>query len=154
MATTPLSYGAKGHQKPKFEQTLKKKETKDTLKSLKLTHENVYKVLLLKGIKHPDIVMAQICLESGHFTSNYTKKYNNIFGIYKKGKIKSYKHWTDGVDDYKKYFTNRYKGGCYYSFLTRIGYAADPNYIIKIKKVQKHESKKSYCKQRASSKMV
>lgn len=156
--STPISYGAQGKNEIKTEHLMppkkQSKAKKDNIKSLKLTHENVYKVLLLKGIKHPDIVMAQICLESSQLTSPAAKKKHNLLGIYKGKHIKGYRHWSESIDDYKKYFTNKYKGGCYYTFLTKIGYATDPEYIQKIKKVQYYESKKSYCKQRKKTKMV
>lgn len=152
---TPISYGASGKKEIKAEYLIPpKSQKKDNIKSLKLTHENVYKVLLLKGIKHPDIVMAQICLESSQLTSQAALRKHNLLGISYKGKLKEYKHWSESIDAYKKYFTNKYKGGCYYTFLTRIGYAEDPEYIKKIKKVQYYESKKGYRQQRKKTKMV
>lgn len=91
------------------------------------------------GIKHPRIVTAQAILESGNFSSEVFQKYNNPFGLYNSRKKDYYKfnHWTDAILAYQTMIEYKYKGGNYYSFLDSIGYAADPNYIRKVKAIEK-----------------
>lgn len=91
------------------------------------------------GIKYPNIVTAQAILESGNFKSKVFKEYNNPFGLYN-SREKDYfrfNHWTDAILAYQKYIEYRYKGGDYYLFLDSIGYAEDPNYIRKVKAIEK-----------------
>lgn len=91
------------------------------------------------GVKYPKIVTAQAILESGNFKSKVFKEYNNPFGLYN-SREKDYfrfNHWTDAILAYQKYIEYRYKGGDYYLFLDSIGYAEDPNYIRKVKAIEK-----------------
>lgn len=90
------------------------------------------------GVKHKDIVYAQAILETGHFNSNICKEYNNLFGLYNSYKKDYYrfKHWTESVEAYLKYIQYRYKPpNNYYRFLDSIGYAEDPEYTAKVKKI-------------------
>lgn len=90
------------------------------------------------GVKHKDIVYAQAILETGHFNSNICKEYNNLFGLYNSYKKDYYrfKHWTESVEAYLKYIQYKYKPpNNYYRFLDSIGYAEDPEYIAKVKKI-------------------
>lgn len=91
------------------------------------------------GIKHPSIVTAQAILESGNFKSEVFKKYNNPFGLYNSYRKDYYKfkHWSDAILAYQALIEYKYKGGNYYEFLDSIGYAADPNYIRKVKAIEK-----------------
>lgn len=99
------------------------------------TTEQVRDEIRRQGLPHTDIVLAQARLESGNFTSRLTKTHNNIFGIRHGKKYARYARWQDCVADYKKCISNRYKGGCYYSFLVRIGYAQDgKKYVTALKK--------------------
>lgn len=102
---------------------------------LNLTEANLLRVIKEKGIKHPEIVLAQAKLETGNFTSKLCKNKNNLFGLKKGNSYRGFNHWTESVEAYKNLIQNKYKGGCYYSFLTRIGYASDPNYVVKLKNV-------------------
>jgi flagellum-specific peptidoglycan hydrolase FlgJ len=92
------------------------------------------------GIKHPSIVTAQAILESGNFKSEVFKKYNNPFGLYN-SKAKDYykfNHFSEAILAYQQLIESKYKEGeDYYHFLDRIGYAEDPNYIKKIKTIEK-----------------
>ena len=76
--------------------------------------ENVWNEINKIGIKHPDIVLKQAQLESGHFGSNVFHKHNNIFGmmtpndrpnvVNKNKSTRMYAHydtWQDSVMDYK-----------------------------------------------------
>lgn len=91
------------------------------------------------GIKYPRIVTAQAILESGHFKSKVFKEYNNPFGLYNSRKKDYYKfnHWAEAIIAYQTMIEYKYKGGNYYSFLDSIGYATDPNYIRKVKAIEK-----------------
>lgn len=92
-------------------------------------------------IQHSNIVLAQAILESGHFKSRVCKEYNNLFGLYNSRKKDYYRfnHWSESIVAYKDYIQRRYKPpGDYYKFLERIGYAEDPNYTQKIKRIVKN----------------
>ena len=91
------------------------------------------------GIKYPRIVTAQAILESGNFKSKVFQKYNNPFGLYNSSKKDYYKfkHWTDAILAYQTMIEYKYKEGDYYKFLEDIGYAEDPNYIRKVKAIEK-----------------
>lgn len=95
------------------------------------------------GIKHPDVVLAQAILETGWFESNICKKKNNIFGLFNNRKMDffKFKHWGLSVKGYKDLFQYKYKppdnatDEDYYRFLKKAGYAEDPNYINKVRKI-------------------
>lgn len=112
---------------------------KDTLYVMRITipklnKENLYKELLLQKIPHPNIVLKQALLETGHFTSNVCKSKNNLFGLRKGNSYRNYNNWVSCVQDYKRLISKRYRGGDYYAFLERINYAEDPDYILKLKR--------------------
>lgn len=97
------------------------------------------KVLEYYDVQHPDIVRAQAILETGHFRSKVFLEYNNLFGLYNSSKKEYFKfnHWTESVLAYLKFIQYRYKPpNDYYQFLENIGYAEDPLYVSKLKKVQ------------------
>jgi len=99
------------------------------------TKEQVLAEILRQGLPHADIVLAQARLESGNFKSRLTRTHNNIFGIRHGKKYARYARWQDCVADYKRCIASRYKGGCYYAFLVRIGYAQDgKKYVAALKK--------------------
>lgn len=91
------------------------------------------------NIQYPEIVTAQSILETGHYKSKVCLQYNNLFGLYnsKKRDYYSFNHWTKSVKAYYDLVQYRYKEGDYYEWLSKIGYAEDPNYIAKVKSVQK-----------------
>ena len=72
---------------------------------------------------------------------------NNLFGLYNssRGRYHRFDHWTESVIAYKVFIQRRYKPPeNYYKFLQRIGYAGDPNYISKLKKVvNKNDTRRS-----------
>lgn len=90
--------------------------------------------IIRQGIPHAEIVLAQARLETGNFKSRVCREKHNIFGIRAGKKYKSYRNWRECVSDYKKRISSRYKGGDYYAFLRRIGYAEDRRYVEKLKK--------------------
>lgn len=101
--------------------------------------EGLIEALDYYGIQYPQIVYAQALLETGHFSSSVCKNYNNLFGLYN-SKIKDYysfEHWSDSVKAYRDFVQYKYKGNTdYYTFLVKLPYATDPNYIMKIKQLE------------------
>ena len=97
------------------------------------TIEQVERELHRQGIPQAKIVLVQARLETGNFKSQRCKRDKNLFGIKHNGEYAKYKSWQASIADYKKCISNRYKGGDYYAFLRRIGYAKDPKYIHKLK---------------------
>lgn len=109
--------------------TSKDKNVKITqMKSKVLNETNLKEELTKNNIPHANIVLAQAKLESGNFKSDLVRTHHNIFGLKKGNRYRRYSHWTECVKDYKKCISNRYRGGSYYAFLNKIGYASNPNY--------------------------
>ena len=103
-----------------------------------LNEEALFVELVRQKVKYPHIVFAQAMLETGGFTSDVCKNYNNLFGLYNSRTKDYYKfdHWIESVTAYKDMIQYRYGSDEeYYSFLKRIGYAEDPKYITKLKKI-------------------
>ena len=98
------------------------------------TIEQVRAEIHRQGLPHPHIVLAQARLETGNFTSARCKRDKNLFGIKHNGRYARYARWQDSVTDYRRRISARYKGGDYYAFLKRIGYAEEKEYINKLKK--------------------
>ena len=91
------------------------------------------------GLKHSEIVVAQSILETGHYHSDNCVKHNNLFGLYNSKRKQYYKFdkWWKSVIAYRDMIQYRYKGGDYYEWLQKIGYAEDPSYISKVKGIIK-----------------
>lgn len=104
---------------------------------LTLTDSIVYAELQRQGVLFPEIVLAQAKLETGNYTSKLCKTKNNIFGLKGKNGYRYFKNYKECITFYKEKIQSRYKGGDYYVFLTRIGYAKDKSYISKLKKFKK-----------------
>lgn len=109
-----------------------------------LTIENIYREILRNEIKFPEIVLAQVKLETGHLTSKNCHERNNLFGM--KGGVHSdsnpngymiYKHWFWSIRAYKKWQRHAYGDSDedYYQFLERIGYAESQTYISNLKSI-------------------
>lgn len=106
----------------------------------KSPEEGLMEALLYYNVKHPEIVYAQAILETGNFKSQLCTEHNNLFGLYNSGKGKyfKYNHWSESVKDYRDKVQYKYKPpDNYYDFLLKIGYAEDPKYISKLKKIVK-----------------
>jgi flagellum-specific peptidoglycan hydrolase FlgJ len=117
---------------------------------LSLTPELFIKALYFAEVIEPEIVLKQALIETGHFTSDMLWRNNNVFGM-RLARVREttavkqmnyhayYDHWYDSVKDYKllqEYYISRGRDlNNYYSFLREIGYATDPNYILKLKSV-------------------
>jgi len=88
------------------------------------------------GVKHVDIVVRQSVVETGWYKcTKCSLDKNNLFGFFYKGKYLEFETWQESVKYYYWWQSKLYKGGDYYEFLKRIGYAEDPNYIYKLKTV-------------------
>lgn len=113
------------------------------IQELDLTKENFFTVCRILEIKHPDVVYAQARLESGNFTSAHYRNRNNFLGIYdsKRKRYMSFGHWTDCLVAYRDKVQYRYKRNLdredYLHWLVETGYAQDPNYISKVRKMLK-----------------
>ena len=99
------------------------------------TREQVLAEIQRQGIPHPHIVLAQARLETGNFKSDRCRRDHNLFGMKRGRRYAKYSNWRESVKDYKQRISSRYKGGDYYAFLRRIGYASDPKYIGKVKHI-------------------
>ena len=102
---------------------------------LDLNIGNLAMVLEQQGVSHPRIVIAQALLETGYFTSRVCLENNNLFGLRrpKDGSYYEFDNWEESVKAYRDYVQYKYKGGDYYQFLQRIGYAEDPDYVTKVR---------------------
>ena len=101
--------------------------------------EGLREALDYYGIQFPEIVYAQALIETGHFKSKLCTKYNNLFGLYNSRTRSYYRfdNWWDSVIAYRDKVQYKYKGNTdYYTFLIRLPYATDPNYIKKIKQLE------------------
>lgn len=102
------------------------------------------------GIEHPHIVLAQMKLESGNYTSKLALENNNYFGmkqprkrattsIGEKNGYASYKSWVHSVLDYALWQKEYAKGLTENQYLDSLGsYAEDKSYTLKIKKLYKN----------------
>ena len=108
-------------------------------------------IWLLKGsikpafVQHSDIVYAQAILETGHFKSVGCLEHNNLFGLYNSKTKRYYRfnHWSESVIAYREWIQRRYKPPeDYYRFLSRIRYASDTTYIVKLKQIVKNQDDK------------
>ena len=91
------------------------------------------------GITNQRYVVAQALLETGYFTSRVCLECNNLFGLRRPsdGSYYEFDRWEESVKAYKNYVQFKYKGGDYLLFLKRIGYAEDPDYIVKVHQIAK-----------------
>lgn len=102
--------------------------------------EGLFYALEYYNVQFPYIVYSQAILETGNFESDLCVRHGNLFGIYDSinHKYRHFPHWIKSVELYKKRIQNRYKEGeDYYDFLNRIKYASDPNYIKKLKIIER-----------------
>lgn len=118
------------------------------LESDTLNLENLEKLMINSNMEHPEIVMAQIRLESGNLTSNLTKQNNNFLGmkhpgqrpttsIGEKNGFANYATWEDCVYDYliwQSRYAKKLSVDEYYEYLSSV-YASDSSYIVKLKQI-------------------
>jgi len=99
-----------------------------------LTVENLKELLIEEGVLFPEIVLRQAIQETGWFKcDNCSLGKNNIFGFYYKKKYIAYDNWQECVRYYKRWQGRHYKGGDYYAFLKKVGFATDPSYVKRLK---------------------
>ena len=105
----------------------------------KLNDSIVLEMLIRKNVKEPYIVLAQAKIETGNYTSRLCRQENNLFGIKLKGRYAHFKSIDECIDRYLDKIQYKYREGkeTYYTFLKRIRYATNPNYINTVKKVEK-----------------
>ena len=94
------------------------------------------------GLSNVDIVVAQSILETGHYNSENCTKNNNLFGLYnsKRGRYYHFDCWWKSVLMYKESIQRESRmrtNEDYFDYLVRIGYAEDPLYIDKLKRIIK-----------------
>ena len=112
---------------------------------LKSPEEGLIEALDYYNVEYPNIVYAQAILETGHFKSKVYREYNNLFGLYNSRTKSYYKfdHWSESVIAYLDFIQNKYKPpNDYYKFLSDIGYAEDPEYINKLKRIVNQYAKR------------
>ena len=103
------------------------------------TESQVWDEIVRQGLPCPKVVLAQSRHETGNYTSRLCRGKKNLFGIKHGRRYAAYGRWQDSVTDYKKRISARYCGGhrdhaAYFAFLKRIGYAADKQYVDKLKR--------------------
>lgn len=96
--------------------------------------EGLKDALLYYDIKYPEIVYAQVLIETANFTAKNCMRKNNLFGFMQGKKIRTFDHWIESVVYYKEKIQGRYKGGDYYAFLRKIRYATSSTYTATLKK--------------------
>lgn len=114
-------------------QPIEKVVTFDSVKHTTLNDANLMKELIRQGVQHPEIVLAQAQLETGFYRSDVCKKYNNLFGLRHKNGYYKFNNWQESVTAYRDYVQYKYKGGDYFAFLEKIGYAEESKYTQYVK---------------------
>lgn len=103
-----------------------------------LNEQNIIYWIDYFELKEPDIVLAQIKLETGYLNSRVCLENGNLMGMMKnKTEYYKFSHWIESIVAYKYKIQSRYKPSkeTYYQFLRRIKYAEDFNYILKLKQI-------------------
>lgn len=99
------------------------------------TKDSVREYIEQSDIHHKEIVLRQSIQETGWYKSYSCRVRNNLFGFSYKGKYLEFDHWKESVDYYSRWQSRHYKSGNYYDFLIDRGYAEDPEYINKLKRI-------------------
>lgn len=131
-------------------------ERLDSYADIELCDSIAYAFIVDSEIQHPEIVLAQMKIESGNYQSNIAKKNNNYFGMRhpaqrltvslgQKNGYARYRNWAYSVIDYglwqRRYAYNLTEE----EYLTKLSntYAEDHNYVSKVKNIAKNlENKK------------
>lgn len=108
------------------------------------TRELFYQFCCDNSILYPEVVWAQARLESGNFRSAMYQTKNNCLGLYdsRNRRYMSFSHWTECLIAYRDKVQYRFTGASdntevYLSWLVRIGYASDADYVSKIRKMMR-----------------
>ena len=103
-----------------------------------ISTKEVYELLDKYNIQNKDVVIRIAIHETNWFKSNRAVNHNNLFGFVVG--ITRFESYEASVLAYKKRVESRLREGeNYYTFLKRIGYAEDPNYIKKLKNIRYYE---------------
>ena len=107
----------------------------DTVKIEGFSEAKLIQFMDIIEMKHPKIVFNQARHETGNFTAPRFIKYNALFGFQTSDTdIIKYKSWKESVIAYKCWQMKRLRDNeDYYKFLVRVHYAADTNYVKKLK---------------------
>lgn len=101
------------------------------------TYTEVKNYLDSIGVQQVDIVMRQVAEETGYLKcTGCSRDRNNLFGWYYKKKYLSFDTWQGSCDYLKGWQERHYKGGDYYEFLKKRGYATNPKYISNLKRIR------------------
>ena len=102
--------------------------------------------LVRQEVKHPDIVIKQIILETGWLNCTHCAlDNNNLFGFWWNKAYKKFDSWQEGISYYKIWQEKWYITGDYYAFLECIykgsdgickRYATDPLYVEKLQNIK------------------
>ena len=141
----------KDHEKvlQKIHQLENNNQTTDSLQRVidslhSLSWENIEYWIDTLDIKHKEVVLQQIHLETGNLTSDVCLQNNNLFGM-KQPRVREttalgtkrghayYNHYIDSIKDYALWQQHMYEDGDYYAFLGRVGYAEATHYIKTLK---------------------
>lgn len=89
------------------------------------------------GVKHSDIVIRQVIVETGWLKSNFLMNKNNLFGFQNRSGYLNFPNWKSSVDFYKNWQSRYYLDNSedYYDFLLRIKYASAKKYVEYLKKI-------------------
>lgn len=118
-------------------------------KEEKVTKNDVYNFIISMNIEHPEIVMSQVILESGHLKSDHFFSYNNMFGMnvakqrptvsINDNGIANYDNWKMSIIDYALWQCSYAKNLSEEKYYERLKiYSKDENYINKIKEIKKN----------------
>ena len=144
---TAMQLGYKYYHTPDYEEeeVLVKLEQPEFFLSNKPTKELVKEACIYFEVEYPDIIVAQSILETGNYHSDNCIKHNNLFGLYnsKRGQYYKFDTWWKSVVAYRDMIQYKLRENeDYYKFLTRIGYAEDPEYINKVKSIVNRNDKR------------
>jgi hypothetical protein len=114
-----------------------------------LSWKNIDRYMSTIDIREPEIIKAQIRHETGNLTSRFCREQNNLCGmrlarsrettaIGEGNHMAKYRSWQESLQDYKIWQDKYYPGGNYYNFLSKHGYATDPWYMFKLKRIAKN----------------
>ncbi len=115
-----------------------------TFNDASLTIEAVNAAIISEGIKHPQIVLKQVILETGWLKSYGCRYRKNLFGFRTDKGYMKFDTWQESVKYYKRWQDRLYTDGDYYSFLECmykirnrcVRYAEDANYIRSLKGIK------------------
>lgn len=100
-----------------------------------ISTKEVKELLDKHNIQHRDKVLRVAILETGRFKSNKAVNHKNLFG-FETGK-RHFSSYEESVLAFKTRVLSRLRQDeDFYSFLLRIKYAADPNYIRKLRNIR------------------